>query len=417
MRTHVSRLVPVMVAMAAVVFRALPLWGLLAAAAAAGAYRLGPEDAVVLRVVAWNDETGAYETMEALSGEYAVALDGSLAVPIAGRITAGGATTSEAAAEIAAKLQAAAGLYQPPEVSMQILRYRPFYIGGDAAAPGAYAWRPGMTGSKALALAGGLFRSRSQAPGDESEYRLVSSLRGTQVELVRLRAREARLMAEQAGAEAIAFPDNLRHPDGADAVDRILSEETALFDIRQESQVRTVESNEALIALYRTELAALDGKLVGQQRQVELARDQAEKLRALVDRGAVVASRLVDAERVLTNLNAEELDLDTAIYRARQRIGETRRDLLQAVDNRRHEIVSQLQDTRRKIELETKREAMFLGLATVQGAAPADLPLRTGMKIRRRTAAGTEVFAVGPDDPVLPGDVFEVSLEFTLTTQ
>ncbi|WP_164982816.1 polysaccharide biosynthesis/export family protein [Leisingera sp. NJS204] len=390
---------------------------LAAAGAAAAPYRLGPEDTVSLRVVAWNDESASYQSMEALAGNYTVAPDGSLAIPIAGSIAAGGATAEDLAAEIAARLQAAAGLYQPPAVSMQILAYRPFYVSGDAAAPGAYAWRPGLTASKALALAGGLYRSRSQLPGEGTEYRLVNSLRGTQVELVRMRARQARLMAEQAGAERIAFPQDLRHPDGPEAVARILTEETAIFDIRGESQVRTIESNEALIALYHTELEALNGKLEGQRRQVEIARDQADKLRGLVDRGAVVASRLVDAERILANLNAEELDLNTAIFRARQRIGETRRDLLQAVDNRRHEVVAQLQDTRRKIELETKREAMFLGLAASQGSALGDLPLSVTMKVRRSTADGVEVITVGPDDAIRPGDVFEVSLDFTLTTQ
>lgn len=399
----------------------LTLCMLLAAAAttASTPYLLGPEDTLSLRVVAWNEESAAYEPMEALSGSYTVAPDGSLAVPIAGQISAGGATAEAVATEIAARIQAAAGLYQPPAVSMQILAYRPFYVSGDAAAPGAYAWRPGLTASKALALAGGLYRSRSrgQSPGEDAEYRLVNSLRGTQVELVRMRARQARLLAEEAGRAQILFPEGLRHPDGPEAVARIQSEETAIFDIRGESQLRTIESNEALIALYQTELEALNGKLDGQRRQVEIARDQAEKLRRLVDRGAVVASRLVDAERILANLNAEELDLNTAIFRARQRIGETRRDLLQAVDNRRHEVVAQLQDTRRKIELETKREAMFLGLAASQGSVLGDLPLSVNMKVRRSTAEGIVVIAVGPDDAVLPGDVFEVSLDFILSTQ
>lgn len=389
------------------------------AATASSPYLLGPEDSVSLRVVAWNEESASYEPMEALTGTYTVAPDGSLAVPIAGQISAGGATAEAVSAEIAARLQAATGLYQAPAVSMQILAYRPFYVSGDAAAPGAYAWRPGLTASKALALAGGLYRSRSrgQMQGEDAEYRLVNSLRGTQVELVRMRARQARLLAEQAGTEMIAFPEGLRHPDGPEAVARIQSEETAIFDIRGESLRRSIESNEALIALYQTELAALNGKLEGQRRQVEMARDQAEKLRRLVDRGAVVASRLVDAERILTNLNAEELDLNTAIFRARQRIGETRRDLLQVVDNRRHEVVAQLQDTRRKIELETKREAMFLGLAASQGSVLGDLPLSLRMNVRRDTHNGVEVFAVGPDDAVLPGDVFEVSLDFAPSTQ
>ncbi|MCL3881733.1 polysaccharide biosynthesis/export family protein [Marivita sp. GX14005] len=383
----------------------------------AESYRLGPEDVVSLRAVAWNDRTASFEAMDALIGDYVVSSDGSISIPFAGTVMARGATVKELGETIAARLQAATGLYQPPQVWLQIAAYRPFYMLGDIANPGAYPWRPGLTASKALALAGGLYRTRGDAAGDVSEYRQLSSLRGVQVDLVRLRARQARLEAEQREADAIDFPETLVHPDGPAAIARIKAEERAIFGIRRESEARDIESNKALIALYRTELAALEAKLIGVRRQLEGARERVENLRVLVERGTVVTTQLINAERTLTDLSAEELDLNTAIFRARQGIGETERDVLQAADRRQHEIVTQLQDTRHKTELATKREAMFLSLAAATGLSALDGPVQTVLQVRREIDGEIEVIRLASDDPIEPGDVFEVSFDLAIASQ
>ncbi|SDF18450.1 polysaccharide biosynthesis/export family protein [Limimaricola pyoseonensis] len=380
------------------------------AATEAAEYQLGPEDVLALRVVTWDEARASYQPMEGLAGEYRVSAGGTVSLPVVGRISASGLTLQALSEAVSAGLKAQAGLYQPPVVSLEIAAYRPFYISGDVTDPGAYAWRPRLTASKALALAGGLYRNgRGGAQAEGEQLREISSLRSVQVELVRLLARAARLEAELADAEAITFPPGLSHPDGAVAVERIKAEERAIFDLRAESFARAEASSEALIALHETELAGLNGKLEGHERQLAIMREQVERLRGLVERGTVVANRLVDAERTLTDLAAEELDFNTAIFRARQRIGETERDLLQARDNRGREVLTQLQETRRGIELATKREAMLIGLAAASGTRPVDLPVVTEMRVRRAGTRGTEVLSLGPDDPILPGDVLEIS--------
>lgn len=42
-----------------------------------------------------------------------------------------------------------------PVVHVSIVEYRPFFIDGEVASPGAYAFQPGLTIAKAVALAGG----------------------------------------------------------------------------------------------------------------------------------------------------------------------------------------------------------------------------------------------------------------------
>jgi protein involved in polysaccharide export with SLBB domain len=386
-------------------------------AAFAEAYLLGPEDVVSLRVVNWDDATATYVSMEGVTGEYKVSAGGAIALPIVGSIAAQGRTIEEVSEGIAERLKASVGLYQLPIVSLQIGTYRPFYISGDVNNPGSYAWRPQLTASKAVALAGGLFRNRSDGIDDTSGFREISSLQSVQVELVRLLARAARLEAELSKSSDIEFPERLTHPDGPDAVDSIKTEERSILAIRLETFLRATESNEALIALHQTELEGLQGKLDGQQRQLQITTEQVETLRALIERGTVPANRIIAVEQTLTDLNAEELDLNTAIFRSRQRIGETKRDLQQMTNDRRHDAVTQLQETRRRIELETKREEMLVGLVAATGVRPIDMPIVTRLRVRRDNEGEVSVLSIDPDDPIKPGDVFEVELSIELSGQ
>lgn len=54
------------------------------------------------------------------------------------------------------------GYLRDPDVSVELTTSRPFYIHGEVTRPGAYAFAPGMTMERAIALAGG-FTSRADA--------------------------------------------------------------------------------------------------------------------------------------------------------------------------------------------------------------------------------------------------------------
>lgn len=384
---------------------------LLVLPASAETYQLGPQDVVSLRVVTWDDASATYVPMEGITGEYKVSVSGVIALPVIGSIQASGTTPEDLSDRVAESLKTSAGLFQLPIVSLEVQTYRPFYVIGEVSSPGAYSWRPQLTASKALALAGGITRGRDGATSDASVYRDVSSLQSVQVDLMRFRARAARLEAELTQSAEITFPASMAHPDGPEAVERIMAEERSILETRLSTFQRGTESNEALIELHQTELAALQGKLEGQKLQIESAREQVENLRTLVERGTVPLTRLISSERTLLDLGAEELDLNTAIFRARQRIGETERDQLQIVNDRQNDILRQLQDTRRRIELETKRETMLVGLAALSGVQPVDVPVQLYMQVRRSGPDGEmSILPIGPDAKILPDDVLEVEL-------
>ena len=106
-------------------------------------YRLGSGDRVKITVFRHED----------LSGEFALDGAGNFAMPLIGEVQAYGVTTRELEARLQQKLQD--GYLVEPQVSVEVLNYRPFYILGEVKTPGAYPYVNGMTVLNAVALAGG----------------------------------------------------------------------------------------------------------------------------------------------------------------------------------------------------------------------------------------------------------------------
>ena len=116
-------------------------------------YRLGPGDLVRITV---------FRQAE-LSGQFRLDGDGNLALPLVGEIDAGRLTTRALEQAIAARLREGDYL-RNPQVSVQVVTYRPFYILGEIRRPGEYEYRDGMTVINAAALAGGhTYRARTSA--------------------------------------------------------------------------------------------------------------------------------------------------------------------------------------------------------------------------------------------------------------
>ncbi len=112
-------------------------------------YELGAGDKVKVTVFGHDD----------LSGKFLVGGNGDVALPLIGKVPAGGLTVTELEARIVDALKP--DYLKNPRVSVEVLNYRPFYIIGEVKKPGSYAYVSGMTVVNAIALAGGYtYRAR-----------------------------------------------------------------------------------------------------------------------------------------------------------------------------------------------------------------------------------------------------------------
>jgi protein involved in polysaccharide export with SLBB domain len=106
-------------------------------------YQLGSGDKV--RVTVYGEES--------LSGEFLVAGNGRLSMPLIGEVKAAGLTVKSFQDEVQRILSD--GYLKQPRVSAEVLTYRPFFILGEVSKPGQYPYTSGLTVLNAVATAGG----------------------------------------------------------------------------------------------------------------------------------------------------------------------------------------------------------------------------------------------------------------------
>lgn len=106
-------------------------------------YRVGPDDEI--KVTVFGEEE--------LSGKYAVNGNGFVSLPLIGDVKVEGLSLKEIEAAIVASLKD--GYLLDPRVSIEVSKYRPFYILGEVRVPGSYAYVNNMSVLNAVAMAGG----------------------------------------------------------------------------------------------------------------------------------------------------------------------------------------------------------------------------------------------------------------------
>lgn len=112
-------------------------------------YRLGTGDELGVTVFGHPD----------LSGKFHVGSNGTIAMPLIGEVRVAQMTLRQAEQQIVSRLKP--DYLRNPQVSIDVLNYRPFYIIGEVRNPGSYPYVGGMTVVNAVAMAGGFtYRAR-----------------------------------------------------------------------------------------------------------------------------------------------------------------------------------------------------------------------------------------------------------------
>ncbi|MBQ4834133.1 polysaccharide export protein [Pseudoalteromonas sp. MMG010] len=114
-------------------------------------YQLGAGDKVLIKVFGQSD----------LDVEALLSISGLVNYPFLGEIKLTSLTVKEVEGLITQGLKA--GYLNNPNVYVQVIEYRPFYIHGEVKKPGAYPYQIGMTVNQAVALAGGLTERASES--------------------------------------------------------------------------------------------------------------------------------------------------------------------------------------------------------------------------------------------------------------
>jgi polysaccharide biosynthesis/export protein ExoF len=381
-----------------------------ASGARAADYVLGPQDVVMIRVGHWDVVLGSYVAWTDMNGEYTVAPDGTLALPLAGQIMAAGQSPGRIAADIATALRDGLVSRDEVQVTVDMVRFRPIYVLGAVRTPGAYPYSPGLTVLQAIGLAGGLAQSRVEY--QRNTRTALASLGNYEVlslALLRRLATEARLVAESEGRDRVETPAGLSEAVlGTD----LMAREREIFAARTAALESALSQLDGLEQLLERQIEQLTEQLALRERQSQLAAEELASITDLVARGLSVAGRRIELEMRVADQEVRLLELATARLNAEQRLNEAGRERLDLVNTRAREVAEQLLIVRSEIEeyrIRMRTEAALYAEATqyedgymqMEGLGAPDMMLTRG---------NDPAVAVDRADLIQPGDVLELVL-------
>jgi protein involved in polysaccharide export with SLBB domain len=390
------------------------LLGLTGPTAAQVAYQLGPLDRVRVIVSEWAGAGGEVRTR--LSGEFAVSAAGQLSLPLLGELQASGRTVAELSQAISTQMQSRAGLLNPPVASVEIVQHRPFYILGFVAAPGEYAFRPGMTVLQAVAIAGGVFRF----PGvgslrlERDAVSAAGELEQQRTRIAELLVRRGRLQAELAGPQTpLERPAELA---GEPGFDELMRREGQILQARRQSLGTSIRAQQELRRLAEEQVASLQAQTTAQRRRLEIVTQEAEDLRSLRTRGLATAARDFTVAAAVAEVEARLRELQTEILRARQNITAAEQTLERLPEERRLELLGELDRVEATLGDARSRERTAAGLLQETESAARSFGMllagedrrSPGYAIMRLEGADMRELAATAATPLQPGDLVRV---------
>ncbi|MFY0610032.1 MAG: polysaccharide biosynthesis/export family protein [Hyphomicrobiaceae bacterium] len=381
-------------------------------AEAAMGYKLGPLDKVRVQIFEWRPSRDEVYNWSPLNAEYTIGANGMLAFPLLGEIGSGGLTPAQLAKTISNRLRDRMGLALSPDTTVEVTKYRPFYIVGEVERPGAYPYRPGLTVLQAVSIAGGLIKKR-QIAGLRLERELISTrgrMRLINREIKILLARRARLMAELKGASQIIFPAT------STGAPEIVEQEQLIFRARHKAHETQITALGQLKDFLAKDVVSLTAQLKNHKEEAELLKAELKNMRALAKKGLVSSPRKLAVERNVMQMRSSGLRLDSRLSRAKQEISRTEIVILELQNKRKNEVTVKLQATQIKLgELQQQLKTSDQLLYETEVVAPRLLfkgsrrsQAKPSFKIVRWSASGQVEFSATEGADIKPGDTLKI---------
>lgn len=369
------------------------------------AYRLSIGDVLAVTVYGRDD----------LSGQFPIAPDGTVGLPLLGNVAATGMTP----AALSSRLDALLAEHLPGlSVAVSVAQYAPVFIVGDVQRSGRYEYRPDMTVLELVALAGGGRRVADDV--ENSQLQMIAARQDyadLELQVLGLEALRARLQAELDGVAFTGESLLKTDPDPAWQTIRqkVVAGEQRLFEIRKAA---FQEEDQALLAQqksYEDEIQSNTQSLKLYDREIELLQEDMAAQKELAGRGLTAKSNLREAERNLSSTRRDALEVSAYLARAKQNKLAIEQKRVSLITTRRNQAAEQLQEVdlnldrmrgRQRSLLATMSEVALMSGESALNAAqvqPSYSILRLGDDRYDEVEAGEQAL-------LKPGDIVRVVL-------
>jgi protein involved in polysaccharide export with SLBB domain len=313
-------------------------------------YQLGPQDKVSIKVYEWRPARDEVYEWAAFKAEYIVNAAGALSLPLLGDVPAAGMGTTELAHDLGERLKDRMGLIDSPDVTVEVVQYRPFYIMGAVEKPGEYPYRPGLTILEAYAIAGGKPRSGLGTRLTRESIATRGELNSYSLETHNLLAHLARLEAELSNATEIQWPAELKEHMADEQVSGAVKQEQLVFDTRRDSFQTQISALDQLKSFLEKEVVSLEKQLKVHEIEVDSVKTEYEMVEKLYKKGLTAVPRKLALQRNVAQADGERLRLQSSLMRARQEISKAKIAMVDLQARRSSEISSDMQKVHARLD-------------------------------------------------------------------
>jgi polysaccharide biosynthesis/export protein len=289
--------------------------------------------------------------------------DGSISFPLLGTISVAGSTPAQLQAKVqsilAAKVfqqRAADGrqietAIDPAEIIAAVVERRPVYVNGDVFKPGEYAYRPFMTVRQAIAMSGGYDVLRMRMGYQRTE---IADLRSTYIslwaEIAKDRSQIWRIKSE------LGDDDNVDQSVLLDVPSPLSKMMQQVIKIESEQLAISQADNEKQKAFLKSAIEQGEEQIVilTQQQQKEeqgVKADTADLQKAieLYGQGSLPSPRVLDNRRAVLLSSTRLLQTRSQLLQVKRQQDDLRRQVQKLDDQRRIDLLRQLQEATARI--------------------------------------------------------------------
>lgn len=188
-----------------------------------------------------------------------------------------------------------------------------------------------------------------------------------------LSARKARLVAEQADRDALAFPGALLAHESDGEIAAILDGERRLFEVRRAARLGQKKQLRERVNQLQEESEGYTVQADAKSEEIALIGRELEGARTLWQKNLMPISKLTELERNRTRIEGERGQFIAALAQAKGKIAETELQILQVDLSFGSEVGSELREVEAKLgELVEQKVAAEDQLKRLEIAAPQD---------------------------------------------
>ncbi|WP_166802385.1 polysaccharide biosynthesis/export family protein [Microvirga pakistanensis] len=347
-----------------------------------------------------------------MTGDYRIGEDGTISVPILGRMSVGGFSTAQLEEALSRRLEQMTG--RSNSVTVEVAAYRPVFVTGLVTRSGAVPWHPGMTVLQAVALSGGLFRPTGPNIGGPAagEAEMARYRRATE-DRKRALAALARLQAERQDSTEIQIPPALVAIAGQQEAEGLIAAQKTLLLSRQKSLTNQLASLKRGMELAAQELDGLREQSQRVSEQLKMRRDSRARLGELQQKGIVIAQRAFEEDLKVSELEEKTANVAVSTARVQATVAALQRDTVALTEERRASVEAEIDRLQKEVaQLADEAASARQSYNAIAGASlDAQRGDRTEIvyAVVRREGTGETTERAAQSTLLKPGDVLVVS--------